>query len=116
MALNFGHTIGHSIEILSDYGIKHGAAVAAGCCIILRAEAEEKMLDRATAEDTEKLLESLGLPTNTDYPAEELAKAAGADKKNTSDVSRLVLLRKPGEPFVRNFTVPELVAFISKGI
>ena len=28
--LNFGHTVGHAIELLSDFSISHGSAVAAG--------------------------------------------------------------------------------------
>ena len=36
--LNFGHTIGHAIEKLSDFQISHGSAVAIGMAIITQAE------------------------------------------------------------------------------
>lgn len=37
--LNFGHTIGHAVELLSDYRIPHGSAVAVGMIMITSASA-----------------------------------------------------------------------------
>ena len=61
-ALNYGHTVGHGVELASNYELRHGEAVAIGMVVEARmAEsiglAEEGLVDRIT-----RKLESLGLP------------------------------------------------------
>lgn len=81
--LNFGHTIGHALEVLSGYTLQHGAAVAIG----MAAECQLAVLAGITAVETcETLLTALNvlglpcqLPPNVSAP--ELQAAMQMDKK-----------------------------------
>ncbi len=61
--LNFGHTIGHAVELISGYSLLHGEAVAIGMALEA-AVAERIGLARAgTAGEITRVLELAGLPT-----------------------------------------------------
>ncbi len=69
--LNLGHTAGHAIEKLSNYGIKHGLAVSMGLMVASKVGEELYGFDSGK---TEELLKKLGLPTGGAPPfrAEEI--------------------------------------------
>ena len=95
--LNFGHTVGHAVEKLSDYRVPHGHAVAIGMAVMTRAAekigfTKEPCLDRLLA-----ALEANGLPAGCEYTAAELTAASLADKKRAGDTITLVLPRRVGE-------------------
>lgn len=61
--LNFGHTIGHAVELLSGFRLLHGEAVAIG--MVLEAELAERVgeCEAGTRARLERTLTGLGLPT-----------------------------------------------------
>jgi len=81
--LNFGHTLGHAVELLSGLTLLHGYAVAIG--MVLEAEAGERLGVTAagTRARIEEALDRVGLPTrvpSSQPPADVLA-ATMLDKK-----------------------------------
>ena len=62
-ALNLGHTIGHAVEAVSNYHIKHGQAVAIG--IVAEAKLAEAigLAEPGLADKIASVLSGLGLPT-----------------------------------------------------
>lgn len=58
--LDFGHWAAHKLEILSDYDLRHGEAVAIGIAIDARYAAERGWLDEAAVARICVLLERLG--------------------------------------------------------
>jgi 3-dehydroquinate synthase len=62
-ALNFGHTIGHAIELLSGFGMRHGEAVGVGMVLEAAAAEREGVTDAGTASRIREALLSAGLPT-----------------------------------------------------
>ncbi len=107
--LNLGHTVGHGIELLSDYGIPHGYAVAAGCCILARSLSEE-------AEEMVGAFRAFGLPTDSFFSPKALAGAALSDKKRGGDQLTLVVPVKIGQCELRKIPFGDLESIIKAGI
>jgi 3-dehydroquinate synthase len=61
--LNYGHTIGHALEILSEYSLTHGEAVAIGMVAEARIALRAGLLSEEAVERVTGLLTLLGLPT-----------------------------------------------------
>lgn len=98
-SLNLGHTLGHAIEKVSQYRIKHGEAVAIGTLAALRASIKMGLADAQFYVELKALFEMAGLPTQ--IPAaldvETLFAAMSFDKKRKGGKVRFVLPVKPGE-------------------
>jgi 3-dehydroquinate synthase len=114
--LNFGHTVGHAIELLSNYEITHGSAVAAGMAIISRAAAGMGVCNGQCAKDIRRLLDLYKLPVNTTYKAEDLARACLADKKRDGDHLTMVFPAETGKCVLQKIRVDELENVIRSGL
>ena len=110
MKLNLGHTIGHSIEKCSNFGVSHGKAVAIGMAIVARA---------SHCPDIDCILSCIcefDLPTTTEYPAEELYEAARSDKKRSGSNVSLIIPRSIGFCEIVPTPVEQLQSFIQEGL
>jgi 3-dehydroquinate synthase len=95
--LNFGHTIAHAIERLTEYAIPHGHAVALG--MVAEAAIGEALGVTAagTADRLHTVCRALGLPhALPDLRAEDIIAATAGDKKSRAAVVRYALLERPG--------------------
>ncbi|MDA8219758.1 MAG: 3-dehydroquinate synthase [Dehalococcoidales bacterium] len=99
--LNYGHTIGHALEAVSDYALTHGEAVGIGMAGAARLAAELGMLSPEEADRQNRLLQAFGLATRA--PAELRAdsdavlEAMKHDKKAQGSSLRWVLPVRIGE-------------------
>ena len=101
--LNFGHTIGHAMEALTEYvGLLHGEAIAMGMCCVANLSAKRAGLDKAEAERLKTLIALSGLPTRLGerFTRDELLTAMRLDKKARAGKLRFVLLKRLGEAVV----------------
>ena len=114
--LNLGHTVAHAIEKCSGYTIPHGHAVAAGLAIIARSAEKLGWTDDPVAERITACLAKNGLPTSTDFGAEELARAASADKKRSGSDITLVIPRRIGACELKKVPTTELLPIIRAGL
>ncbi len=95
VVLNFGHTLGHAIESLSRYRVRHGEAVGLGMLFALDVGVDRGVTPRLVAESVERSL-PLGRGARAQL-AQWLTNRAGlkeimrADKKGG-----MILLRRPG--------------------
>lgn len=79
--LNFGHTIGHSIEKLSNFALAHGIAVAKGMAAEARAAERLRFSDCGAAAFIEKTLTDAGYDLSIPYSTEEVMRYVMNDKK-----------------------------------
>lgn len=88
--LNAGHTIAHSIELLSGYTVMHGNAVAMG--LYTEADISEKLgiCDKDTSGRIKDTIKKAGLYFDIPYAPKDIANACLLDKKNKD--SRIVFL------------------------
>ena len=91
--LNFGHTVGHAIETVHGFGMRHGEAVAIGMVIEARLAARKLGAPDDLAQRIATLCQRAGLPTEipegTEFAA--LVNAISHDKKARSGVVHYAL-------------------------
>jgi 3-dehydroquinate synthase len=103
--LNFGHTLGHAIEALTDYGTyTHGEAIAIGMVFAAELSAECGKIDRAMVERIRRLLIRTGLPTEVPEQLNpyDLIAAMRQDKKAAGGCLTFVLLSAIGKAEIVN--------------
>ncbi len=99
--LNFGHTLGHAIEKLSDFRLAHGHCVGLGILAAARISAERGNLTPEQTEQIRDTLTAFGLPDHIGgIGAEAVLNAARSDKKMDGDRIRFILLRQIGDAYV----------------
>lgn len=93
--LNYGHTIGHAVEVAG--GTSHGEAVAIG--MVAAGFVGEKTVGFERRLEQEELIAALGLPARSPYvnPA-EVARLMALDKKRDAGGIRFVVLEDFGVP------------------
>jgi 3-dehydroquinate synthase len=115
--LNYGHTLGHAIERVEGFRIRHGEAVAIG--MVYAAELS-RLAGHLGSEDTERhrrVLTSVGLPTNyLPHRWPELRDAMAVDKKSRGARLRFVVLDEPGRPVILDDPAEDLLAAAYKEV
>ncbi len=95
--LNYGHTVGHAIEIAA--GIPHGEAVAVGMVAAGRVSAQ--VVGFRGEERQRAVIAGLGLPVTAPPVDPQLVRELMArDKKRSGGVARMVVLADVGRPQV----------------
>lgn len=110
MFLNFGHTVGHSIENASGYGVLlHGEAIAIGMIfaieygIKLGITKNKNILDRV-----KNILYNIGLPI--DIPNNiNLKEAIKLDKKRNNEKINFVFLEDIGKPIIEKVDIDSII-------
>lgn len=114
--LNLGHTAAHSIEMLSNFEISHGSAVAIGTALIARAAGALGYCPEGGVCEIVAMLKAYGLPTECPYSARELAEVALSDKKRSGGRINLIVPFGIGNSKIHEINVTELEAFFAKGL
>lgn len=97
--LNFGHTVGHALELVTDYQMTHGEAVAIGMIAESYLSYQLGHLDKQAFERIEALIRQthshLIMP---EVEPERLIEAMSLDKKSLKNIPRFVILKAIGHP------------------
>jgi 3-dehydroquinate synthetase len=105
--LNLGHTVGHALEKLSDFKLRHGEAVSVGMVAAARIAVRLGLAKSALSERLQAVLAVWDLPLDCRVPgwprfqAEAIWRAMAHDKKRRRDTLRWVLPLAIGEVTIR---------------
>ena len=91
--LNFGHTIGHAVEMVSGFSLLHGEAVAIGMALESRLAEQIGLARTGTAATIAGALQAAGLPTALPpgFERDAVIEAMRSDKKVRSGKTRFSL-------------------------
>jgi 3-dehydroquinate synthase len=98
--LNYGHTLGHAIERVENFGWRHGEAVAVGLVFAAELAGQASLLTRADVDRHRTLIEAMGLPTRYAGDWDTLQPVMRVDKKARGASLRFVVLDGLGNPTI----------------
>ncbi len=113
--LNYGHTVGHAIEVLSGYGkYRHGEASSIGMVTEALLAENTSVAESGTARAAARTLERMRLPVRMDdsLSTEDLIRAVELDKKTLGGRLRLALPQRIGRCAIVEVTREALAAAI----
>ncbi len=91
-ALNYGHTVGHALELLTHLRMRHGEAVAVGMNVAAQISNRLGLIGEVDVERQIRLLRRLGLVTKLqNLDSSQLLEAMRRDKKVERGTIRFVL-------------------------
>lgn len=98
--LNYGHTIGHAIELVANYALRHGECVGLGMIAENAIAVGRGLLAEEAALRIRDLLAKFGLPVRVGdgVNIDDVIAAARRDKKNRGGGISIVTLRGVGDP------------------
>jgi len=98
IVLNFGHTLGHAFEAVSNFKISHGQGVSLGMVYACKIANQLGLLKTRDTLRLITLLNKIGLPTeNKDLNLKAVLKTMAHDKKFKDGLNRFVLLERIGK-------------------
>ena len=116
MKLNLGHTVGHGVEARSHFGLSHGKAVAIGMAIVSRTAAKRGLCEKEACDALLAVLDRFGLPSSTEYSADDLYAYTLSDKKRSGGTVKLIVPKYIGLCEIVPTPVSELKSFIEAGL
>jgi len=110
--LNFGHTLGHSVEKLSDFSIPHGEAVAIGMSAVTLACERQGICSEGTHKSLINALKTYSLPYTSPFSLEDVCEHCGGDKKMSGKGLSLIIAEKIGNAKIHVIPFENLTEFM----
>jgi shikimate kinase/3-dehydroquinate synthase len=108
--LNLGHTVGHALESLSAYRLRHGEAVGIGMVAAARIAGELGRADASLVGRIEAALSTWGLPVRCPpFDADAIWNAMTHDKKRRGRALRWILPLAIGQVEINENVPPQVV-------
>ncbi|MBI4006974.1 MAG: 3-dehydroquinate synthase [Planctomycetes bacterium] len=109
--LNYGHTIGHALEALTEYKkYRHGEAVAIGMAYASKMAVIMGLADETVSMRQISLLKRLGMPTeNREIKPDDIINTLYLDKKTLGGRLRFILPTKIGEVIISDKVTEEVI-------
>ncbi len=98
--LNFGHTIGHGIEIDSQFSVLHGEAISIGMMYMIHPSLKEGLVE---------LLNTYSLPTLYEGNMESVLDIVKSDKKIKGDSISLVTVEEIGKAKIKEVKLEDFL-------
>ena len=107
--LNFGHTLGHAVEYATDFGVKHGTAVALGMAAASRIANRLGLLNETDLKRIIGVIAAAGLPVSMpEKRPEALMQGMLHDKKIADGKLKFILPTGIGSITIRDDIDPKL--------
>lgn len=102
--LNFGHTVGHALEALTEYAFfRHGEAVVLGMRTMSWLSHKMKLLNKKEFTVIDEVLHRMQIPEELpDFSPRQILRKMYHDKKVADGVLNVILLDEIGSAVVRN--------------
>lgn len=111
MELNFGHTLGHCLEVQTDFSVLHGEGVAVGMAAMAKIGENKGITEPGTYERLISLLDDFGLAHDPAiFDRETLEKTVNKDKKTEKSGVRAIFLERMGKAVAKTLPAAELIA------
>lgn len=101
--LNFGHTVGHAIESLSNYDLLHGECVGLGMVYFSTPSVKEEIRG---------ILKKYNLPLSINITKEELYNHIVLDKKVSGSMINIVLVEEIGKYEIKKIELEEIKQYL----
>lgn len=96
--LNLGHTLGHAIEKLSNFGLLHGHCVGLGCVGAMAISIKRGMIEEGELPRLLAVMKQFGMPVMVNgLTAGDIIRTTKSDKKMDSGTIRFILLEQIGK-------------------
>jgi len=92
-ALNLGHTVGHAVELVSKFELRHGEAIAIGMIVEAKYAERIGVANKGLTKQIGGVLSQVGLPVEipVDMPRGDIISAMRVDKKKNAKTIRFAL-------------------------
>jgi 3-dehydroquinate synthase len=108
--LNFGHTVGHAVEAVTNFQVSHGQAVSIGMAAAAKIAVELDIMSANHLIRLIKILTEMGLKTSLpQVEVKDIMQAMQFDKKVLHGKIRLILPRSIGQVFITDDVNPGVV-------
>jgi len=104
LVLNFGHTVGHALEKLSDYTLLHGFAIGYGILVEAKISHQLGILDADSLQMIKALFANLNIHDTflQQFKPKDIIKNMLYDKKIRSNKIQIILLQSIGQVYTRH--------------
>ena len=114
--LNYGHTVGHAIETVSDFKVGHGQAVAIGMLTAGRIATKLGVFSKDEQIRLKQLIQRAGLPTEIpNLNIDRIIQAIEHDKKIIRGKVRFILPKSIGNVLISDEVTPSLIEQVLVG-
>lgn len=113
--LNMGHTVGHAVEKLKNFSLRHGQCVSIGCAASAYLSWKKGWISQEEYEELKEQLQSFGLPVETEGLSKtDILETTKSDKKMAGNQIRFILLKTWGDAVIdTSLTEEELLEGIA---
>lgn len=116
LLLNFGHTIGHAVELHAGYGqVMHGEAVAIGMVQISKIAEHKGLIEQGLTQAILEMCQKFGLPVSYgNWDKEVLYTILSHDKKARGKDINIVLVPEVGVSEIKKIPLTEMKEYLEK--
>ncbi|MBQ9942058.1 MAG: 3-dehydroquinate synthase [Christensenellaceae bacterium] len=115
MELNFGHTLGHCLEVQSEFSMLHGEGVATGMAIMAALGEKLGLTEKGTYAAITRMLDAFDLPRDWSHMDKQIVdKTVRRDKKTVAGGIRVIFIEKMGKAFARKMPPEQLMAALEE--